>query len=99
MNAASVKNTVFRRRRRHCEKYNLELKRDQPDLIQGVDSYPVTPITPPAAFLVPGCSKISFKGEPVYRRGNEIMRHFADGSRPNGINQINWDLPASEFQR
>lgn len=39
------------RRRRRCEKHALELKYDEFDLMSNVDPFPVTPITPPAAFL------------------------------------------------
>lgn len=51
------------RRRRWCDKHHLELNRDQPDLIPQLDSIPVTPITPPAAFLPPGFKRLSTKGE------------------------------------
>lgn len=51
------------RRRRRCDKHNLELNRDQPDLIPNSDTYPVTPITPPAAFLSHGYKRPSTKGK------------------------------------
>lgn len=51
------------RRRRRCDKHNLDLTRDQPDLIPNSDTYPVTPITPPAAFLSLGYKRPSTKGK------------------------------------
>lgn len=62
MSGYSVKHTVKAlnlsiRRRRNTDKHTttpLELNRDQPDLIPQLDmSMPMTPITPPAAFLAP----------------------------------------------
>lgn len=51
------------RRRRRCEKHNLDLNCDQPDLIPSLDTFPVTPITPPAAFLPLGYKRPSTKGK------------------------------------
>lgn len=56
------------RRRRRCDKHNLDLNRDQPDLIPNSDTYPVTPITPPAAFLSLGYKRPSTKGKGETRR-------------------------------
>lgn len=50
------------RRRRHCEKHNLELYRDQPDVVPCWDAVTAPPITPPAAFLPPGHKRLSKKG-------------------------------------
>lgn len=58
------------RRRRRCDKHNLDLNRDQPDLIPSSDSYPVTPITPPAAFLSLGYKRPSTKGKGEIRTVN-----------------------------
>lgn len=57
------------RRRRRCDKHqHLELNRDQPDLIPQLDSIPVTPITPPAAFLAPG-----YKQRQSNNKGEKIV--------------------------
>lgn len=43
------------RRRRRCEKHHLELYRDQQNVVPCWDAaIPAPPITPPAAFLMPG---------------------------------------------
>lgn len=43
------------RRRRRCEKHHLELYRDQQQVVPCWDgTAPAPPITPPAAFLMPG---------------------------------------------
>lgn len=55
-------NTNIRRRRRGCEKH-LNLNHEQPDIISNLESVPVTPITPPAAFLPSGYKRSSGKGE------------------------------------
>lgn len=52
------------RRRRRCDKHYLELNGEPPDLVSNLDTFPVTPITPPAAFLPPGFKKFSARGEP-----------------------------------
>lgn len=51
------------RRRRRCEKHALELNYNDSDIIDNFDSYPVTPITPPAAFLTTECRHVRQKGE------------------------------------
>lgn len=60
------------RRRRRCDKQNLELNNasgggidgnDSKDIILQLDSIPVTPITPPAAFLPPGYKRLSTLGK------------------------------------
>lgn len=61
------------RRRRRCVKHDLDLNRDDEDLILKMDSFPVTPITPPAAFLPAG----EFKHRTTRKKGengqNEII--------------------------
>ncbi len=49
------------RRRRHCDKEKLEIYNlDQNETVINVwDSIPVSPITPPAAFLPPGYKRLS----------------------------------------
>lgn len=62
------------RRRRRCDKHqHLELNCDQPDLIPQLDSIPVTPITPPAAFLAPGYKRRPSRGEPVMSQQAYIL--------------------------
>lgn len=59
------------RRRRRCVKHDLDLNRDDEDLILKMDSFPVTPITPPAAFLPAG----EFKHRTTRKKGeNGIIR-------------------------
>lgn len=43
------------RRRRRCEKHYIELRYNDSELTSNVDPFPVTPITPPAAFLPSEC--------------------------------------------
>lgn len=57
------------RRRRRCVKHDLDLNRDDDDLILNADSFPVTPITPPAAFLPPG----GFKHKTTRKKGEKMV--------------------------
>lgn len=65
--------SATRRSRRRCDKHNLHLNCDQQDLIPNSDAYPITPITPPAAFLSLGYKRSSSssakgKGEKMKKR-------------------------------
>lgn len=51
------------RRRRRCEKHALELNFNESEYIDNIDSFPVAPITPPAAFLTTECKHVRKKGE------------------------------------
>lgn len=51
------------RRRRRCERHALELNYNESDFIDSIDPFPVTPITPPAAFLSTDCKHVRKKGE------------------------------------
>lgn len=54
------------RRRRHCDKEKLEiynLEQNNDSVINVWDTVPVSPITPPAAFLPPGYKRLSTSSE------------------------------------
>lgn len=66
MSGVALKNiNPSSRRRRRCLKHDLDLNRDENDLISNMDSFPVTPITPPAAFLPLG----GFKHKTTRKKG------------------------------
>lgn len=52
--------------RRCSDNHCSELNSEHPDLIPDMDPFPVTPITPPAAFLPPG-----FKYKSEIRKGEK----------------------------
>lgn len=65
---AKTLNPSIRRRRRGCDKH-LNLHHEQPDIISNLDTFPVAPITPPAAFLPSGFKCLSARGENYVNSG------------------------------